>query len=196
MLAPTTDEYAPKYRTRVLQAMQAIHNEASLTTYRLAFTISSNPDLTDPEYSQSWQEDLLDSLSSFRDSAGLHTILDCLMMAQNQRANHKPSRYPQDWWDLPNFVREEVLAPMYHPAENVRWKALITAQPKANLTAGQQAFLNSVLNRIASNPDMPPGLDSVSAAQLRTQQAAEVKAVQAEIAAAKTAPPGVAKPAP
>ena len=111
-------------------------------------------------------------------------------MAQNQMVHQ------EKYWDPTQYVREEVLAPMYHPADNARWRAIITTLPKADLTAGQQAFLNTVLNRIAANPDMPPGLDPISAAQLRAQQAAEVKAVQAEIAAVKVAPSDKAPPAP
>jgi hypothetical protein len=172
MIAPS-DGGAPQADIRVTQALEAIHNEASLTTYRLAFAISSDPKLTDPEYTRNEQQLWLGSLGVFQDSAALRTILDCMTMAQNQMAHQ------EKYWDPSQYVREEVMGQMYQPAANARWKAVIAALPKADLTPQQTAFLNTVLARIAVNPDMPPDIDPISAAQMRAQQRAEMKKDQA-----------------
>ena len=156
MIAPSTGS-APQSNIRIARAIEKINDEASFTTYRLAFAISSDPNLTDPEYSQSQQEDWLDSLGSFQNIAGLRAILDCLDMAQNQRALQKQAAHQEDLWNLPQFVREEVIARMYHPAENARWKALIAALPQASLAPQQAAFLHTVLARDCREPRFAAG---------------------------------------
>ena len=71
MLIPDVG-YTELYDVRVANALQQIHNEASLTTYRLAFAISSDPNATKPDYSRNRQQLWLGSLSVFQDRAALH----------------------------------------------------------------------------------------------------------------------------
>jgi len=192
MIAPSNGG-APQADIRIVRAITEIHNEASFTTYRLAFAISSDPKLTDPEYTRNSQQLWLGSLGMFQDSAALRTILDCITMAQNQMAHQ------EKYWDPAQYVREEVVGQMYHPADNLRWKAIIAALPKAALASQHTSFLNTVLARIATNPDIPPGLDPAPAADLRAQQAVEIQKVRAEIAQmqkGQTTPAGATQPAP
>ena len=185
LLAPVSGRSSPMWGMRALEALLEIKDNASLLTLRQALAATTAPGMR-CDRNRNWQQTLLSYTASWQNAQALRATLDGMALVQQQQARAVKG---DEIWDVQKSVRENSLARIYHPAENARWRAIIETYPRAGLKADQQNFLDTVLDTIARNPDVPPGLSPAMAAQLRADQAAQMhKDEAAQAGAGQPAP--------
>lgn len=150
LLLEPTEGATELYGTRATEALQRIDNDASLTTYRLAYTISANPKIN-ADSAKYQQKLLLGSMACFHDQQALLTMLACMGLSQRQMAQQ-----PQVW-DAVGEVRG-LLAPPFKETEMNRWRPTVQAAIGLPLTAEQKSFLNTVLTVVPQVTELPPGV--------------------------------------
>jgi hypothetical protein len=138
------------YPIRATEALRRIGNDASLTTYKFAFTVSADPKI-EVIAAESRQQLLLEAMSGFHDQQALLTMLACLTLSQQQMA-HQPKV-----WDSVDNVKG-LLASPYQKKDRDRWHPIILSAMSLNLPTEQKVFLNTLLKVVQKPLDFPNGI--------------------------------------